>query len=61
MLMRTKVVVDWELIKQRRLKAAQQSNKRENNSRIQHEYKVGDYVLIILRDEVTRKLEQPAE
>ena len=61
MLMRTKVVVDWELIKQRRLKAAQQSNKRENNSRIQHEYKVGDYVLIILRDEVTRKLEQPTE
>ena len=61
MLMRTKVVVDWELIKQRRLKAAQQSNKRENNSRIQHEYKVGDYVLIILRDEVTQKLEQPTE
>ena len=61
MLMRTKVVVDWEMIKQRRLKAAQQSNTRENNSRIEHEYKVGDYVLIILRDEVTRKLEQPTE
>ena len=48
MLMRTKVVVDWELIKQRQIKATQQANKQENNSRIKHKYKVGDNVLIIL-------------
>ena len=61
MFMRTKIVVDWESIKNKRLASAQQSNLRENRARIDHTYKIGDFVLIILRDEINRKMQQPTE
>ena len=42
-----KVKVDWQLLKEQRRNHAIANNKKENKNRIQHDYKVGDLVLIV--------------
>jgi hypothetical protein len=52
-------VVDWGTIEQQRQKEMARNNKRENASRINHDYKVGDKVLLKKPCKHLRKLETP--
>ena len=56
MLLDIKFDPDWTTIQQRKQKIINYNNKRENNKRVPHDYKVGDFVYII-KDGVYRKLE----
>ena len=47
MIMHNVVIVDWEKIKQLKKKSAISANARENRSRLEHEYKAENKVLII--------------
>ena len=47
MIMQIQKNVDWQRLKQKRLTAEEKNYKNENKSRIQHEYKVGDQILIV--------------
>ena len=49
MLFRTKVRIDWELLKRKRQLQAEQNNKKENKTRIDHVYKVGDKVQLLIQ------------
>jgi hypothetical protein len=49
MLFRQKVIIDWEWLKESRDKQSLQNNAKENRKRLEHEYKVGDKGLIILK------------
>ena len=51
MIFQTKVKVNWESIKSNKRKLAIENNTRENASRIDHNYNVGNKVLIILKGE----------
>ena len=62
MIMQTKVIVDWEFLKDKRRKSSRIANERENKSRIDKVYKKGDKVLIILnRMDRGAKLNSPTE
>jgi hypothetical protein len=41
------VKIDWQLLKDECRKQSTNNNKKENKNRLQHEYKVGDLVLIV--------------
>ena len=60
MIMQNTVIADWEKIKELKRNSAITSNVRENTSRLLHEYKVGDKVLILSYD-VKAKMDQPTE
>lgn len=47
MIFRQKIKIDWQLLKEQRRRQAIANNAKENKTRIQHEYKVGDLVLIV--------------
>jgi hypothetical protein len=47
MIFRQAVKIDWQLLKEQRRKQSAANNKKENRTRLQHEYKVGDLVLIV--------------
>jgi hypothetical protein len=47
MLLRFKVDVDLRLARARREKATKENTRRENKSRIEHQYKVGDKILLL--------------
>ena len=47
MLLQQRVVTDWENIKEKRRAQAEKNNSKENKGRVQHEYKVGDLVLLV--------------
>lgn len=49
MIFRQKIIVDWELLKAQRNKQAVQNNAKENKKRLEHEYKVGQLVLIVYK------------
>ena len=49
MIMQSKVIADWEKLKQKKRMSTIKSNERENRNRIHHKYKVGDMVLIKLK------------
>ena len=49
MIMQTRVVADWERIKQKKRMSTIRSNQRENRNRVHHNYKVGDKILIVLK------------
>ena len=44
------MLIDWERVKTVRLKDAIDNNKKENKKRLEHEYKVGDKVLLVLKN-----------
>ena len=48
MIMQTKVIVDWEHLKNKRRKSSRIANERENKIRIAKVYKKGDKVSIVL-------------
>jgi hypothetical protein len=52
-------VADWGAIEQQRQKEMGRNNKRENASIINHDYKVGDKVLLKKPGKHLRKLEAP--
>jgi lipopolysaccharide biosynthesis regulator YciM len=52
-------VADWGAIEQQRQKEMARNNKRENASRINHDYKVGDKVLLKKPGNHLIKLEAP--
>ena len=47
MVMRQPINVDWNKLKQQRTQQAIANNTKENKNRLEHEYKVGDLVLIV--------------
>jgi hypothetical protein len=49
LIFRQKVLIDWERIKALRIKLAQENNAKENKKRLEHEYKVGDKVLLVFK------------
>ena len=60
MLMQCRVTADWVAIKQKRIASSCKTLERENASRVTHEYRVGDRVLLVLKgDEIARKLDSP--
>jgi hypothetical protein len=52
-------MADWGAIEQQRQKEMGRNNRRENASRISHDYKVGDKVLLKKPGKHLRKLEAP--
>ncbi len=44
------MLIDWERVKTVRLKDAIDNNKKENKKRLEHKYKVGDKVLLVLKN-----------
>ena len=58
--MQAKLLVDWETITRNNEAVANRGLIRENKNRIDHDYRVGDYVMIKLdRMEQKRKLNAP--
>ena len=47
LILRTKMQTNMELVRQRRQKAIEQNNTRENRRRIKHTYKAGDKILVL--------------
>jgi hypothetical protein len=52
---------DWAALEQQRQKEIIKNNQRENASRKDHEYKVGDKILLTKPGHIRRKLENPRE
>jgi hypothetical protein len=52
-------IADWELIRRRKQKLINESNRRENKNRVSFTYRPGDYCTIEIAD--ARKLERPRE
>jgi hypothetical protein len=52
-------MADWVAIEQQRQKEIGRNNRRENASRISHDYKVGDKILLKKPGRHLRKLEAP--
>merc|ERR1719232_1435098 len=46
MIMRTKHLMDWEILRNKKMRQIEKSNLRENASRVYHNYKLGDLVLL---------------
>jgi hypothetical protein len=59
MVLPIKFMADWGGIEQQRQKEMGSNNRRENVSRISHDYKVGDKVLLKKPGQHLRKLEAP--
>jgi hypothetical protein len=59
MVLPIKFMADWGAIEQQRQKEMGRNNRREIDSRISHDYKVGDKVLLKKPGKHLRKLEVP--
>jgi hypothetical protein len=63
MMFPTRYVVNWKLIHDKKTQKMQEDNRQENASRLAHDYKVGDVVLI-RRDgrdgDIIRKMSKPS-
>jgi hypothetical protein len=59
MVLPIKFIADWGAIEQHHQKEMGRNNRRENASRINHDYKVGDKVLLKKQGKHLRKLEAP--
>jgi hypothetical protein len=59
MVLPIKFMADWGAIEQQRQKEMGRKNRRENASRISHDYKVGDKILLKKPGKQLRKLEAP--
>ena len=51
-------VAEWDIIRKNKQKLIQQRNVRENRSRVEHDYQVGENVLLLHTD-LQRKLDSP--
>ncbi len=49
MIFRQKVLIDWECIKALRVRFVEENNTKENKQRLEHEYKIGDKVLLVFK------------
>mmetsp|Transcript_8558 Transcript_8558/g.12210 ORF Transcript_8558/g.12210 Transcript_8558/m.12210 type:complete len:242 (-) Transcript_8558:219-944(-) len=49
MIIHTKSIVDWDMVRKRYRDGQIRNNDRENRSRIPHEYRIGDKVLVITK------------
>lgn len=61
MMFHAKSAADWKRIKQRKLRPNTARHQRENSSRIDYTYRVGDLVLIVKDNNRMSKLNQPTE
>ena len=62
MIMQSVVTADWEIIKRLKRQSSEDKNARENRGRVDHWYRPGDKILIIVKcDEITSKLASPTE
>lgn len=61
MVMNTAFMANWKRITDRKLRQVLRHNERENSSRLQHTYRVGDLVLITKDKNRISKLNQPTE
>ena len=59
MILNIEYIADWELIRRRKQKLINESNRRENSNRVSWTYRPGDYCTIEIAD--ARKLERPRE
>jgi hypothetical protein len=59
MVLPIELMADWGAIEQQRQKEMGHKNRRENSSRISHDYKVGDKILLKKPGKHLRKLEAP--
>jgi hypothetical protein len=59
MVLPIKFMADWGAIKQQRQKEMGRNDRRENSSRINHDYKVGDKILLKKPGKHIQKLEAP--
>jgi hypothetical protein len=59
MVLPIKFMADWGAIEERRQKKIGRNNRRENASRISHDYKIGDKILLKKTGKHLRKLEAP--
>ena len=48
MIFRHRVKIDWEMIKHKRSKQALANNTKENKKRVDHEYQVGDFAILLI-------------
>ena len=53
-------VAEWEYIRARKQGRIDASNTRENRSRVEHDYKVNDQVLVFDSNEINRKMDCPS-
>ena len=60
-IMRIKVVANWEKIEVRKLTAVVTTNQHENRSRLNYNYKIRYKVLLILSDEATSEINELTE
>ena len=60
MLLNIKFIADWETIRLRRQKDVDRNNERENSLRVDHDYHIGDKVLVTDND-IHRKLNCPTK
>ena len=58
MLLPIEFKTDWARLRQRKQQLIQNNNKRENDNRIPHEYKIGDKILL-LKPGINPKLATP--
>ena len=64
MIMQMHINIDWEKLKRKRIIATKKNNLRENKNRIDHEYQIGEQILIVRKrsDRNTQqKLNLPTE
>ena len=47
MIFRHRVKIDWELLKNKQSQQALANNTKENKKHVEHEYKVGDYAILL--------------
>ena len=60
MLLNVKFIADWEMIRLRKQKDVDKNNARENSLRVDHDYHIGDKVLVTDQD-IHRKLNCPTK
>ena len=60
MLLNVKFIADWEMIRLRKQEDVDKNNARENSLRVDHDYHIGDKVLVTDRD-IHRKLNCPTK
>ena len=58
LILATRIKIDWVKLKAMKQQSALQNNIKENKTRIDHDYQVGDKVLIILNAQERKKIDR---